>query len=221
MTKLLTLTLVAAAVAIAADKKPTGSFEASADDLAISATPILDRADVTQAIGADLGEGFVVVHVKASPRGEKIVHVSPDDFTLLSRKDGERSPALAPSQIAGRAGIMVKPAKDQPMSWGQRAANGPIWGGIGAAPPRSTTAPPTVMNSPKTDPGTVDSAPATGKASPDNSLLGALKAKIVPDTDTKDPVEGLLYFRLDGKNKLKDLTLLYKGDGGRAVADFK
>jgi hypothetical protein len=223
--KLLTVAAILAALALAADKKaadkkPAGPAEGSADDLAFSATPILDRDEITQALGADLGEGFVVVHIKASPKGEKTIHVSPDDFTLLSRKDGERSPALAPAQIAGRGGITVKAAKDQPSSWGTKAANGPIWGGIGAAPPRSTTAPPTVMNTEKTDPGKVDTAPA-GKTSGDSTLLGALKAKIVPETDTKDPVEGLLYFRMDGKNKLKDLSLLYKGDGGRAVADFK
>ena len=47
-----------------------------------------------------------------------------------------------------------------------------------------------------------------------SSLLTALKAKSIPDGEIKQPVEGLLYFRMDGKNKLKDLTVLYKGDGG-------
>jgi hypothetical protein len=41
------------------------------------------------------------------------------------------------------------------------------------------------------------------------------------DSETKDPVEGLLYFLLEGKNKPKDLGLIYKGAAGRLAMDFK
>ena len=41
------------------------------------------------------------------------------------------------------------------------------------------------------------------------------------DVETKEPVEGLLYFLLDGKNKVKDLGLIYKGPAGRLAMDFK
>ena len=44
---------------------------------------------------------------------------------------------------------------------------------------------------------------------------------MLPDKETKEPVEGLLYFLLEGKNKAKDLGLLYKGPAGRLAMDFK
>ena len=52
-------------------------------------------------------------------------------------------------------------------------------------------------------------------------LERALKAKGLADSETNKPVEGLLYFAIEGKNKPKDLSLLYKGAAGRLVIDFK
>ncbi len=209
------LSLLAMA-ALAADKKVIGPAEASGDDFAFSATAIMDRAEIQQALGADLGDGFVVLRLKATPKGDKPLRISPDDFTLLSRKDGEKCPALSASQIAGRGSITVKAAKDQPNSWGNPVANGPIWGGIG-----------TQINRPKASAkddsakDKKDDAPVAASGPDQSDLLTALKAKSIPDDEIKQPVEGLLYFRMDGKNKLKDLTVLYKGAGGRLVADFK
>ena len=213
-----------AVVALAGDKKPDknndkkiGPAEASSEDFAFTATALMDRAEIQQALGADLGEGFVVLRVKATPKGDKPMRISPDDFTLLSRKDGERCPALSASQIAGRGSITVKAAKEQPNSWGTPVANGPIWSGIGTQVKRQP-APDKKADSDKKD----DAAAPAATSSPDQSdLLTALKAKSLPDDEIKQPVEGLLYFRMDGKNKLKDLTVLYKGTGDRLVADFK
>lgn len=224
MSRILALGLLAVA-AFAADKK-SGPAEASGDDLRFSATVILDRAEIQQALGADLGDGFVVLHVKVTPKGDKPVRLSPDDFTLLSRKDGERCPALTPSQIAGRGSITVKAAAEQPNSWGNRVSAGTIWSGVG----------PQIRRQPDNDKkagdktGEKDSdkdakSGETASAAPEggqqNSLLAALKAKSLPDDQIKGPVEGLLYFRMDGKNKVKDLSVLYKGAGDRLVADFK
>lgn len=211
MRMVFTLSLLAVTV-LAADKK-VGPAEASGDDFSFSATALMDRAEIEQALGADLGDGFVVVRLKATPKGEKAIRISPDDFTLLSRKDGERCPALSASQIAGRGSITVKAAKDQPNSWGIPNANGPVWSGIGTQIKRQPAPEKT-----KTDDAP---APAVSQGADQSPLLAALKAKSIPDGEIKQPVEGLLYFRMDGKNKLKDLTVLYKGDGGRLVADFK
>jgi len=209
-----------AAIALAADKKAAdkkiGPAEASGDDFAFTATALMDRAEIQQALGADLGDGFVVLRLKATPKTDKPLRISPDDFTLLSRKDGERCPALSASQIAGRGSITVKAAKDQPNSWGTPVANGPIWSGIGTQVKRQP--PPSAKEDSKTKD---DSAPAAATGPDQSDLLTALKTKSIPDEEIKQPVEGLLYFRMDGKNKLKDLTVLYKGDGGRLVADFK
>jgi hypothetical protein len=60
------------------------------------------------------------------------------------------------------------------------------------------------------------------KGQPENPLLAVLKAKGVPDIESKEPVEGLLYFALEGRKlKPKDTALVYKGAAGRLVMDFK
>jgi len=63
--------------------------------------------------------------------------------------------------------------------------------------------------------------PANSKNVPDSPAIKLLEAKMLRDTETKEPVEGLLYFLLEGKNKPKDLGLLYKGPAGRLAMDFK
>jgi len=46
-------------------------------------------------------------------------------------------------------------------------------------------------------------------------------AKALPERETKAPVEGLLYFVMEGKVKPKDLGLVYKSPLGRLEMDFK
>ena len=52
-------------------------------------------------------------------------------------------------------------------------------------------------------------------------LLEALKARQLPDKETSEPLEGLLYFRLSGKHKLKDMAVLYRGPAGKLNLDFE
>ena len=40
--------------------------------------------------------------------------------------------------------------------------------------------------------------------------MDALKAKELPEKESTEPLEGLLYFTIDGKLKPKDVTLIYK-----------
>jgi hypothetical protein len=53
------------------------------------------------------------------------------------------------------------------------------------------------------------------------NLLKALRAKQFPQKESKEPVEGLLYFPLDGKHKLKNLAVLYRGPAGRLDLEFE
>ena len=46
---------------------------------------------MTQALGEELGVGYVVVRMKVTPKTEKPLSISPDDFTIVCRKDGQRS----------------------------------------------------------------------------------------------------------------------------------
>jgi hypothetical protein len=194
----------------AADIKPLPN-QAGNDNIELAGTLILDRQDVQQALGGDLGPGYIVVHIKCTPKNEESLRISPDDFTLISRKDGERSPALTPTQIAGAGALVVKPAAKQPGGDGTRT-NGPIWGGISIGGVRAGNG--NANKSGATDAKIDDSIP-------ENPILPLLKEKVLPDKETKDRVEGLLYFSMEGKLKPKDVSMLYKGAGGRLVMEFK
>jgi hypothetical protein len=189
------LILLLAAALCAAETKPLPN-QAGNDDIELAGTILLDAAAIHDALGADLGPGYVVVRMTATPKGGKPLRVSPDDFLLLSRKDGDRSPALDPAQFGGgKGGLVVKAADKQPGGDGTRT-NGPIWGGvqnrIGADKDAKSAPPP-----------------------------AALREKEFPDKETKAPVEGLLYFAISGKLKPKDVSLIYTGPAGKLVIDFK
>ena len=204
----LPLLLVSALVLSAAEKKPLPN-QAGNDDVDLAGTVILERQEVQQVLGGDLGAGYVLVRIKVTPKADAGLRVSPDDFTLLSRKDGERSPALDPNQIGGKGALVVKAAQQQPGGDGTRT-NGPIWGGVVVRAGSSKKAADSDTPEPKVD-NTVEESP----------IIGILKQKILPETETKTPVEGLLYFIMDGKLKPKDVSLIYKGPAGKLVIDFK
>jgi len=85
---------------------------------------------------------------------------------------------------------------------------GGLYGGGGGASPGNSK--PVVLGS------TMDS-----KAEGNKTLLEALKTKELPTKDANDPVEGYLYFSLDGKHKLKDLAVLYRGPAGKLDLEFE
>jgi len=76
-----------------------------------------------------------------------------------------------------------------------------------------------VGNSAGTD-GGVEAKADDGAKEKDNPLLEILKAKQLPDKETLDPQEGLLYFPIEGKIKPKDLAVIYKGPAGKLVMEF-
>ena len=59
-----------------------------------------------------------------------------------------------------------------------------------------------------------------GKPKKDSPLLVALKEKQLKGGEIRDWETGLLYFPLEGKQKLKDLVLIYKSPAGRLVLAF-
>jgi hypothetical protein len=196
--------------------------QAGNDDIELVGKVLVDRAEVQQALGADLGPGYVAVRMKITPKIGRPMRISPDDFTLLSRKDGERSSALAPSQIAGRGALVVRAAARQPGGLGTQT-NGPVWGGIGGAQPRRLPGNGGNLGTAgSVESGTAEATVDAEKNAPENPLLAVLAAKGIPDIETKDPVEGLLYFALENRKvKPKDLGMVYRGAGGRLVIDFK
>ena len=144
--------------------------------------------------------------------GETLVdsNFSKGDFAALGwQPKGAWDVFTHPKEISNNPGPVARFAANQPGGY-MTETNGPIWGGV----------------TPRQAPREKEEAkkPAKGDesaASKDNSaLLDALKAKILPDKETSEPVEGLLYFPIDGKIKPKDLAVLYKGPAGRLVIEF-
>ncbi len=207
--KSLAILLLAFAAMFAAEKKPLPN-QAGNDDLDLTGSVLLEPQEIHQALGADLGPGYVLVRIKVTPKTDDALHISPDDFTLLSRKNGDRCQALAPSQIAGKGALVVKPAAQQPGGEDTRT-NGPLWGGVSRLGGFG--------NKTNGKDGAVE-ATVDGK-SPELPIMAVLEQKILPEKDSKTSVEGLLYFAMDGKLKPKDLSLIYKGRGGRLLMDFK
>ncbi len=73
----------------------------------ITATALIDREAIKQALGSDLGGHYIVVEVHLTPRDAAKVAIHLDDFTLRTDKDGERTTPFAPSQIAGNGALVV------------------------------------------------------------------------------------------------------------------
>ncbi len=202
--------LLVAAVSLLASKKVISpNTSAGNDQIDVVATISLDEQEVTQKIGADPGKGIVLLEVRVIPKTDKPVQISPDDFILLAHDDGERSKPFEPSEIAGAGALVVTNKADgtKQKKTGMTGGFGGIGMGSGGSPgnPRPTT-----MTS-KMD----------TKSQGDDKLLQALKAKQFPQKESVEPVEGYLYFPLDGKHKLKNLAILYRGPAGKLDLEFE
>src|SRR5436309_570595 len=91
-----------------ADKKIVGSSMGENQDLILHVTLYLDAASVNERVGTDLGGHFFVADVKVEPKYGKEITIDRDDFVLRTDKDGEKTTPFAPSEIAGRATLVVK-----------------------------------------------------------------------------------------------------------------
>jgi hypothetical protein len=216
--RITTILILAAVTTLAADKKGYPG-QAGNDNIELVGSVITDHEEIRQALGADLGEGFVLVRVKATPKTDESMRIGPSDFVLISRKDGDREEAMAPAQITSHSALVVKQDRSG-RDWAQQT-NRPGWTGIGGI---SRSAGPRKGAEEKKDDAKDDpKATSADNTASDDALLAALTAKQLPDKDTKGSIEGLLYFSMESSKikKSKDLSLLYKGSGGRLTMDFK
>ena len=116
--------------------------------------------------------------------------------------------------------MVLKSAERRSQSIGS-VGNGPVWGGLGGSRPRELPGNGGGVGSggksdaPGVEAGKVEES--SGKESP---LLRSLKEKQLKEGQFKDWTSGLLYFPLDGKQKLKDLVLIYKSPAGRLILAF-
>jgi hypothetical protein len=198
--------------AFAAKKVISPETSAGNEELDLIATIFLTHDEATQKLGMDPGPDIAILQVRVIPKTDKTVQVAADDFILLAHNDGERNKPFTPAEIAGQGAIIVTNTADQKQTKAQKTTatgglGGIMMGGGGSSPGNSKV----VALGTKVD----DQKPG------DPKLLEALKAKQFPDKETNEPVEGLLYFRLSGKHKLKDMAVLYRGPAGKLDLEFE
>ena len=219
MRLLATITLVLLPAAVAADKK-VGPAKAGDDAIELVGTVASGKEAAAKLLGVDPDMELIVVDLRLVPKNDGKVKVSRDDFTLISRRDGQRSQALHPAQIAGSSSLMVS-SRGPGSSGGMVSQNrGPIWGGVPGTGDRPRRLGGDEEASGPVDPGETRSAITTDK-NQENPLLTALRQKELSIAEHSEPASGLLYFIFDGKHKVKDLELMYKGPGGTLMLDFE
>lgn len=202
------LVVVSAGACFAAKKVISPETSAGNEQVDIVATISLSEQEVTQKLGADPGKGIVLLQIRVIPKTDKPVDVSPDDFILLAHDDGERSRPFEPAEIAGSGALVVTNTNGgKVQKTGTSFGLGGMMGGAGGSPGN----PKVVALSSKMD--------EKQKGNP--ALLAALKAKQLPEKQATEPVEGYLYFPLDGKHKLKNLAVLYRGSAGSLNLEFE
>ena len=181
---------------------------ASNDQVDIVATITLAEDEVAQKLGADPGKGIVLLEVRITPKTDHPVLVSPDDFILFAHDDGERAKPFEPAEIAGAGALVVTNSTDTTKV--KKTSSSIGFGGITGGGSSPGMPAPTKVSS-KLD----------TKSEGNATLLEVLKAKQFPSKESIEPVEGLLYFPLDGKHKLRNLAVLYRGPAGKLDLEFE
>lgn len=174
------------------EKRIVGTAQGENQDVILKVTLYMDPASVKDLVGNDLGGNFMIADVRVEPKYGKEIAIDRDDFVLRTDKDGEKTTPFAPSEIAAGATLVVP---QQRIGGNQGAI---LYGGV--APQVNG---PAVL---KKDGSTSDVA-----------LEKVLASKVLPETKTSQPVSGLLYFSL-GKQKMKDLELLYGAPGNSRIS---
>jgi hypothetical protein len=210
---LLALIFILAGLPAFGGKKKVVLPETSAgnEEVDLVATIFLTPEEVTQKLGTNPGPDLAILEIRVIPKTDKPVQVAADDFILLAHNDGVRTKPLTPSEIAGDGALIVSSSADQKTKKDKKTASSGGFGGIMMGGGASPGNPQVVTLSTKLD----------EKQKGDPKLLEALKAKQLPDKETSEPLEGLLYFRLGGKHKVKDMSVLYRGPAGKLDLEFE
>lgn len=193
---------------MAAKKVVSPNTSASNDQVDIVATIFMTQEEVVRKLGADPGKGIALLEVRVIPKTDTPVQISPEDFILLAHDDGERAKPFDPAQIAGQGAMVVSTATPKTkQTSGFGGFGGMIGGGSGSSPGNSKA--------------TTLSTKMDSKSQGNEKLLETLRDKQLPQKESVQPVEGLLYFPLDGKHKLKNMAVLYRGQAGSLNLEFE
>ena len=216
--KLLACVMALTVALPAGNKKDTPIGTAGDEWVEVKADIYLAYDEVFSAVGVEVPKGIVAVKVSIKPRGNEKIRLNLDDFQLLSYHDGQKSAPYTPTQIAGGTTIQLKPGQTSTIGIGQ-VSNGPVWGGLGGSRPRELPG----NGGGAGNGGSVSAGVEAGKveeSKTESPLLKALKEKQLKGGEIRDWASGLLYFPLEGKQKLKDLVLIYMSPAGRLVLAF-
>ena len=217
------LLLWSAAVFGQAVSVPVGT--GSNPNVTIEARLLLSPAAIKSAVGIDPGQNVVMVEVKMIPAPGKTVDISWDHFLLRSDSDGQKCTAYHPSQIAGSSVLVVKSVGGTQGAAASERRNVPFGiPGIPGTSGRPSTLPGT--GTPQMGSATADNSTAAAslEENPDkqaNPLLAALKEKVLAEGPLSEPRQGLLYFVMEGKLKVKNLELMYGRSEPKVSVRFK
>jgi hypothetical protein len=200
-------------------KRPPGQFEN--DRVAVESVIHFEREAVKRLIGHDFDGTVAVVEITVTPRGGEALDVEREDWILFSDKDAQKAPAFHPSQLAGQGAIVVKQTRGGGGIMAGNNPNAPVIGGIpgtGGRPRQMGNGGGGIGNSAGQS---IDNTIETKNDEAANPVLATLKEKELKYGRTLTPVKGLLYFSLEGKHKLKNLELWYRGPAGKFVISYK
>jgi hypothetical protein len=212
VTRALALLLCSASLGLPGTPKVAkyiGESSAGNSDLDLKATIYADGDAVNQALGSTLDGHYVVVRILLTPKSKFTVDF--DNFMLRTDKDGEKSHPFKPTQIAGDGALVVSGTAFGGDETKQGNPHKPVFsagmGGMGSG--TGNTQPITASKSTMQE--------STGRRNP---LLNMLDDKMLPEKETEQPVEGMVYFPME-KQKVKDLELIVTTPSGKLSLRFK
>ncbi len=196
-------------LSMAAPKKTVVTAHGENQDILLTVTLYTTPEDVKELLGSDLEGHYMVADVKVEPKYGKEIVVNHDDFVLRDLENVEKSTPFAPSQIAGRAALIITRNEN---GTGNRPARptfgiGGMGGGMGSGGDNN-------------GPANVKAKMQNADEPKDTALEKLLTDKMLPERKSDQPTSGLLYFALE-KVKVKNLQLDYGGKENRISLRFK
>lgn len=219
MARLLVMVAVLGCTLLGAPKKAPPNGRGESESVEVTATVYPDKESIKELIGSDLDGHYIVVQAQVRSRFGREIEVRRDNFLLRTDKDGERSTPFVASQVAGR-GVLVISEGGGGGGAVAESAGGPVWGGIGDRPRRLGDGDGARIGNAG---GTGEAKATIGDSAKDKNLpplQKLLDERILPEGKTEQAVSGLLYFPL-GKQKVKDLELIYTAADGKISLRFK
>lgn len=169
---------------------------------------LIPREDIPEVLGGDPGASLVVVEVTVRTLEDTKYDISPDDFLMVSARDGQKAEPFSPEQLASSSILVVRQQSTKGGVGVQQQSRFP--GGLGGSPGGVGTY--------GTSPTSVSTETRTQKD--ENPMLKKLRDKQLGKEASLAGTKGLLYFAIEGKYKPKDIAVIYRGREGRITMDF-